>query len=145
MTAVQQREDFSRRLKASLDRAGWKAVGATTLAREFNRRSPGQPVTAHATRKWLKGEAIPAQDHLQVLANWLEVPAHWLRFGETTSFASATAQARTVSEAVPTPYLSERANRLAADIAGLSTEQQRLVEELIGMLLKSTQAMPRKH
>jgi len=36
-------------------------------------------VTAHATRKWLLGDAIPAQDNLQEIARWLEVPAHWLR------------------------------------------------------------------
>ena len=47
MNAAEEREKFSRRLRAALDRAGWKVVGATALAREFNRRSPGQPVTAH--------------------------------------------------------------------------------------------------
>lgn len=144
MNAAEEREKFSRRLRAALDRAGWKVVGATALAREFNRRSPGQPVTAHATRKWLKGEAIPAQDHLQVLARWLEAPAHWLRFGETTSFDPVAVEPLKVSEAAAPPFMSERAARLAADVARLNAEQQRLIEELVGMLLEA-QAPTGKH
>lgn len=35
-----------------------------------------------AVRRWLQGEVIPTQDRLQVLAEWLDVDAHWLRFGE---------------------------------------------------------------
>jgi len=137
MTAAQERDAFSRRLRASLDRAGWRMLGATALAREFNRRSAGQPVTAHATRKWLQGEAIPAQDNLQALAHWLEVSAQWLRFGEPQPLApSGAAPPPTASEALPVPYGPERAARLAADFARLSAEQQRVIEELIGVLLK---------
>ncbi|WP_399697043.1 hypothetical protein [Xenophilus sp.] len=137
MTAAQERDAFSRRLRASLDRAGWRTLGATALAREFNRRSTGQPVTAHATRKWLQGEAIPAQDNLQALARWLEVPAQWLRFGEPQPLAPVdAAPPPTASEAPPLPYGPERVARLAADFARLSAEQQRVIEELIGVLLK---------
>ena len=137
MNAAHEREDFSRRLQASLGHAGWKPMGATMLAREFNRRSPGQAVTSHAARKWLKGEAIPSQDHLQVLARWLAVPAHWLRFGETQAAAPSAAATLKVSEAAASPYVSERAVRLAADVTRLSAEQQKLIEELVGMLLQA--------
>lgn len=137
MTAGQERDAFSQRLRASLDRAGWKTIGATLLAREFNRRSAGQPVTAHATRKWLQGEAIPAQGNLQELARWLEVPAQWLRFGEAPSLAPAGAgPASKVAEAAPAPYAPERAARLASDFGRLSAEQQGVIEELVGVLLK---------
>ncbi|MFT4267377.1 MAG: hypothetical protein QM586_09175 [Xenophilus sp.] len=132
MSAAQQREAFSRRLRASLEHAGWKAVGATALAREFNRRSASLPVTAHATRKWLQGEAIPAQDNLQALARWLEVPAQWLRFGEEPLHAPVPKAAETA----PPTYGAERAARLASDFIRLSAEQQSVIEELVGVLLR---------
>ena len=35
-----------------------------------------------AARRWLRGEAIPAQDKMQVLAEWLKIEPEVLRFGE---------------------------------------------------------------
>lgn len=35
-----------------------------------------------AARKWLKGEAIPTQDKIHILARWIGVSPQWLRFGE---------------------------------------------------------------
>lgn len=32
-------------------------------------------------RRWLRGESLPEQDKLQVLAEWLQVEPHELRFG----------------------------------------------------------------
>lgn len=137
MTPADERHAFSERLRTALDDAGWRSIGATALAREFNARAKGAPVTAHATRKWLLGEAIPAQDNLQEIARWLEVPAHWLRFGEGAAFAPAGARtALKASEPAPSPYAAERAARLAADFARLSAEQQAVVEELVAVLLK---------
>lgn len=52
------------------------------MAREFNLRYQGAPVTAQATRKWLEGRALPSQDKIRALALWLDVSPHWLRFGE---------------------------------------------------------------
>jgi hypothetical protein len=40
------------------------------------------PISSHAARKWLIGEAIPTQDRIQVLAVWLNVSPSWLGFGE---------------------------------------------------------------
>jgi hypothetical protein len=82
MQPIKEREAFSRRLKEALERVGDDGGSPTRLAREFNRRTPGAPVTLHAARKWLNGEAVPAQDKLRVLADWLGVGADWLRFGE---------------------------------------------------------------
>src|SRR5690606_10670485 len=106
MSSAQDRDAFSHRLRLSLDRAGWKAIGATGLAREFNRRSGSHPVTAHATRKWLQGEAIPAQGRLQELARWLGVPPQWLRFGDEALLAAA-GRPPGVSESSPAPYMPE--------------------------------------
>ncbi len=55
---------------------------ATVVQREYNSRSNQPPISSHAVRKWLMGEAIPTQDRIQVLANWLNVSPSWLRFGE---------------------------------------------------------------
>ncbi|MEC5217273.1 transcriptional regulator with XRE-family HTH domain [Actimicrobium sp. GrIS 1.19] len=75
-----QQQNFSSRLKESLHRAGYPSDSPTRLAREFNVRFDGRPVTAHAARKWLQGESIPTQERLRALADWLGVSAEWLRF-----------------------------------------------------------------
>ncbi len=79
--AASEREAFSQRLREALDRAGWRALGAASLAREYNARSGQAPITTHAARKWLHGEAIPTQERIRILAAWLEVSPEWLRFG----------------------------------------------------------------
>src|SRR3954470_15392144 len=82
MALAHEKQEFSKRLKDSLKRAQVQARGAAAVAREFNLRYDGTPVTAQAARKWLTGEALPSQDKLRALSMWLEVSAHWLRFGE---------------------------------------------------------------
>lgn len=72
---------FSKRLKESMMEAGYE-FRPVVLEREFNQRYWGEPLTVQAVRRWIKGESIPAQDRLQVLAEWLDVDPHWLRFGE---------------------------------------------------------------
>jgi transcriptional regulator with XRE-family HTH domain len=81
MTASIEREDFSKRLQQALRNADYSPESPTLLAREFNVRFAGNPITVHAARKWLQGEAIPTQEKLRALAQWLGVPADWLRFG----------------------------------------------------------------
>jgi transcriptional regulator with XRE-family HTH domain len=78
---MKESKAFSERLKQSLKRAGY-AIRPVILEREFNQRYWGTPVTVQAVRKWLLGDVIPTQDKLQVLAEWLQVDPHWLRFGE---------------------------------------------------------------
>lgn len=80
-----ERDAFSSRLKEALKAAGGRADSPTALARAFNRRYPGQPVSVYAARKWLYGEAIPGQDKLRVLAEWLGHSSEWLRYGGPTS------------------------------------------------------------
>ena len=79
--AQNQRASFSQRLTSSLEVVGIPP-SATILQREYNRRSDQAPITTHAARKWLMGEAIPTQDRIQVLARWLDVSPSWLRFGD---------------------------------------------------------------
>ena len=79
--AQKQRMLFSRRLISSLEILDVRA-SPTIVQREYNIRSNQPPITSHAARKWLMGEAIPTQDRLQVLADWLSVSPSWLRYGE---------------------------------------------------------------
>ena len=61
--------------------AGYEAR-PSVLEAQFNTRYWGRPVTYQAVARWLKGEAIPSQEKLQVLANWLNIEPQVLRFGE---------------------------------------------------------------
>jgi transcriptional regulator with XRE-family HTH domain len=81
MNSSQERTAFSERLQQALHNADYSPSSPTQLAREFNVRFSGNPVTVHAARKWLQGESIPTQEKLRALASWLDVPADWLRFG----------------------------------------------------------------
>jgi transcriptional regulator with XRE-family HTH domain len=82
MEAIKEREQFSKRLRETLKRAGEACDSPAALAHAFNRRYPGKPVSNYAARKWLMGEAIPSQDKLRILAKWLGVANDWLRFGD---------------------------------------------------------------
>lgn len=64
-----------------MERSGYP-VRPVVLEREFNTRYWGPSVTLQGVRRWLRGEAIPSQDKLQVLADWLGVEPEVLRFGD---------------------------------------------------------------
>lgn len=72
---------FSKRFALALEIAGVR-LSPTIVQSEYNKRSGQPPITSHAARKWLTGEAIPTQERIKILADWLNVTASWLRFGE---------------------------------------------------------------
>lgn len=82
MTLADEKQGFSKRLKEAIRKARIDMSSPTLIAREFNLRYHGDPVSTQAVRKWLSGKALPSQDKIRALGSWLEVPAHWLRFGE---------------------------------------------------------------
>ena len=82
MTLADEKQGFSKLLKEAMRRARVDAGSPTRIAREFNLRYHGDPVTTQAVRKWLAGKALPSQDKIRTLALWLDVPPQWLRFGE---------------------------------------------------------------
>ncbi len=90
MKAQLERLEFSKRLQQALHNADYSPNSPTRLAREFNLRFAGQPVSVHAARKWLQGESIPTQEKLRALAEWLDVPTDWLRFGNVDSNRTKT-------------------------------------------------------
>ncbi|MDR0578787.1 MAG: transcriptional regulator [Candidatus Accumulibacter sp.] len=73
--------EFAERLKHAMAAAGYEPRPGV-LEKEFNMRHWGRPVSFQAAFSWLKGTCIPTQDKLQVLAGWLKVEPHILRFGE---------------------------------------------------------------
>jgi transcriptional regulator with XRE-family HTH domain len=77
---MNEKLDFSNRLRAAMQAAGYEVRG-TVLESEFNQRWWGRSVSLQAAWSWLNGKAIPAQDKLQVLAEWLKVEPQVLRFG----------------------------------------------------------------
>lgn len=90
---MSEKADFGTRLCKALQEQG-VPLRPSVLEREFNRRYWGRPVTLQAVRRWMRGEAIPAQDKLQVLAEWLKVEPQVLRFGEAAMQAVQSAQQR---------------------------------------------------
>lgn len=123
-----EREEFSQRLQQALNNAAYSPDSPTQLAREFNVRFVGRPITVHAARKWLVGEAIPTQEKLRTLAQWLGVPAEWLRFGAASDSPESQAQAAARFESADV--------RLIADLQQLDGEYQAIAREVIRLLIR---------
>lgn len=81
MNEKNEKLDFAERLRTAMLTAGYEAR-PTVLEKGFNTRYWGRSVTVQAVTRWLRGEAIPSQEKLQVLAEWLNIEPHALRFGE---------------------------------------------------------------
>lgn len=124
-----EREGFSERLQQALRNAEYSPDSPTQLAREFNIRFEGRPITVHAARKWLVGEAIPTQEKLRTLAQWLGVPAEWLRFGGS--------ELNEAGDGSGSPARFESADvKLVADLQRLDEHHQALAREFIRMLVR---------
>jgi hypothetical protein len=121
-----ERERFSLRLQQTLRNAHHSPDSPTELARDFNIRFSGRPITVHAARKWLVGEAIPTQDKMRTLAEWLHVPIDWLRFGGDEN-GSVTAP--------PSPVFKSAELKLISDLQLLDDHHQMMVREFIRILL----------
>lgn len=72
---------FADRLASAMRAAGYEPRPAV-LEREFNLRFWGKPVTLQGVRRWLRGETLPQQEKLEVLAAWLNVEPQELRYGK---------------------------------------------------------------
>lgn len=108
------------------------AGGPTGIAREFNLRHQGAPVTAQAVRKWLLGKSLPSQDKIRTLAMWLEISPHWLRFGEA-ELRAGRQQALLRQE---TAAYHVNAGWLAAKFDALSEPHKKMVMEVVLGLLR---------
>jgi transcriptional regulator with XRE-family HTH domain len=129
MNSTNERESFSERLQQALRNAHYSPDSPTRLAREFNIRFEGRPITVHAARKWLVGEAIPTQEKLRMIAQWLGVPADWLRFGGSDS-------ALTQGEGEGGARFESADVKLIADLQRLDEHHKQLAREFIRMLVR---------
>lgn len=126
IAATNERQGFARRLADAMEANGCSPRPGDVLM-EFNKRAPRAPVTVFAVRKWLKGDSIPTQDKLHVLAAWLNVSAQWLRFGDEAPPADA---AHASAETLP-----PRERRLLADILLLDEPSRKVLEDVLASLL----------
>jgi transcriptional regulator with XRE-family HTH domain len=126
MTVVEEKEQFSKRLKEAMRRARVEA-GPARFAREFNLRHHGEPVTSQTAHKWLQGRAFPTQDKLRTLAQWLEVSPQCLRYGEADR--SHAAKQDPASYAVDSAWLGKKFD-------SLSESHRRMVLEITRALLR---------
>jgi transcriptional regulator with XRE-family HTH domain len=83
---MNEKTEFAERLRQAMANAGYEPRPAV-LEKGFNSRYWGRSVSFQAVSRWLHGEAIPSQEKLQVLADWLGVEPHVLRFGERVSLS----------------------------------------------------------
>lgn len=130
MSAATEQARFSQRLKMALQAAQYSDSSPTQLAREFNLRFPGQPISLHAARKWLRGEAIPTQEKLRILARWLGVTAEWLRYDGANSQRGPVPTTGSSAIGVPSDL------RLLEEMQLLDDEGQRIARELIRLLIR---------
>lgn len=128
-----ERANFSERLQQALRNADYSPDSPTQLAREFNVRFSGRPITVHAARKWLVGEAIPTQEKLRTLAQWLGVPAEWLRFGGEQLLAERGGGRSAIE--LP-PRLESADVKLIADLQHLDEDYRMIAREIIRMLVR---------
>ncbi|MES2832268.1 MAG: hypothetical protein V4695_09780 [Pseudomonadota bacterium] len=142
-----ERSQFSARFKAALESTRGLQPSPTLVAREFNNRFVGRPVTVHAVRKWLVGEAIPTQDKLRALAKWLEVSVEWLRFGGAGERDAADAgvynAALFFGQSAGTRLLPQ--DQLIQLFLTLPSRERKLAQEFVTMLRKKRCAHVREH
>ena len=79
---MDQKLEFAERLQAAMRAAGLEPRPAVLL-QLFNTHYWGRSVTFQAVSRWLRGESIPGQDKLIVLAEVLKIAPEVLRFGES--------------------------------------------------------------
>lgn len=78
---MEHKLEFAQRLRDAMVTAGLEPRPGVLL-NLFNAHYWGRSVSFQAASRWLRGEAIPAQDKLLVLAEILKVEPEVLRFGQ---------------------------------------------------------------
>lgn len=120
---------FAERLKTAMLAAGYEPR-PSVLEANFNSRFWGKSVTFQAARRWLLGQSIPTQDKLEVLARWLEVDPHALRYGRTEARVPMLRELQPLWMA-EVPLVDRGAIQ---DYLALPAERRRLIRELIKAL-----------
>ena len=132
MSLTNEKVAFGKRLTRLLNEAEIGITSPTNVAREFNRRYTGEPITAQAVRKWLAGESIPAGDKIRTLAKWLKASPHWLHYGETEKNTDILKV-----EEERASYGEEAMATLPEDYQRLSLKHKIMVSEIVHALLRA--------
>lgn len=121
---MDEKAEFAARLREAMIEAGYEPR-PTVLEKGFNARFWGRSVTFQAVSRWLRGEAIPSQEKLQVLAEWLGVEPHFLRFGEQALY-TARAKRKLWEEAI-----GYQEREVFEAFINLPVPQRKIVREVI--------------
>lgn len=129
MALIDEKQSFSRRLRDSLKRAQGNTGGPAKIAREFNLRYEGTPVTVQAVRKWISGKSLPSQDKIRALALWLDVSPQWLRYGEGEGGPSRGVRQETAGYRADPAWVSKQYD-------ALNDGHKKIIAELVIALLR---------
>ncbi|MFL6566868.1 MAG: hypothetical protein ACJ8G5_18165 [Burkholderiales bacterium] len=99
------------------------------MAREFNLRYEGTPVTVQAVRKWVSGRALPSQDKVRALALWLEVSPQWLRYGDGESAPARALRQESAAYRADAGWVSKK-------YEALNDSHKKMIAELVVALLR---------
>lgn len=130
---MDEKAEFAARLRQALINAGHEPR-PVILEKGFNARYWGRSVSFQAVSRWLRGEAIPSQEKLQVLAEWLGVEPQVLRFGEGVA-TSVRARRKRWDEGVG--YLERE---VFEAFMSLPPERRKLLREVILTFARAEQA-----
>jgi transcriptional regulator with XRE-family HTH domain len=136
--------DFSKRLMLALKRSHKPVDGAVELALQFNLRHPHDSITTQSAHKWLTGKSKPTTDKIETLASWLNVSAHWLRYGSPNDVKQkiSSSARRVKAQAEKDGILNEMETKLIAQFRRLSTHQRHLIAELTEQLAAEQEIWP---
>lgn len=121
MPSANDTKAFGTRFRQAMLRKGYGQLGATELAEALVSEFP-EGLSIQTVHKWVNGTAVPRPDRLAVLARWLEVSEHWLRFGPDPK-----ASKRLTGGADRPSSIKDLARRLQA----LPEAQREIVEALL--------------
>jgi hypothetical protein len=130
---------FTSRLETLLVSKG-KTLSPTALARDFNLRWRGVPVTVNATRKWLMGQAMPTMDKLSVLANMLNTSEDWLRWG-ASPMEETTHQIQDQHGGLSRSQVQITDKSFAQDFKLLNATNKKVVGAVMEVLLSQQQSL----
>ncbi|CAM5318936.1 transcriptional regulator [Eoetvoesiella caeni] len=131
MPQLDEKQAFTARLKQALKRSPKKVATATELALQFNLRYKGEAVSQQAAQKWLTGKSRPAPDKIETLANWLNVPVQWLRYGIGEKTLPPATEMRAREPSPGFEPLTEEEIALVQRIRGLSAHRKYLITEIV--------------
>ena len=136
MGTTTETEAFAQRLRLALEACAVRA-SPTVVANEFNLRYWGRSITPHTARNWLLGKAIPTQDKLRVLADWLQVSPDELRFGRLGGAVEAT---QATADAAS---LSMADREMVSRYLGLDMNDRKTVREVVTALFLAASNKPK--